>query len=381
MKTIILTVLLFTFPMGLIAQGEETVAKSSVTDQAKVVDDPFVSRQIKVAPENISRNDILEDFPGLKGYWIHGSSTSIDTLRVFNMISFAGTLSLLSSKQVTKEECKRGEGSVSKEIWGSLSLNEQDFYYSVGRLTMLRCKATKPTPVLPPVYLSALKRAEQLYAANSDKSDIYFIYPLLAMTYLIDGNENAARDILKKIKAPCGSMGTHSPAFQTGDCWKTFSEFTFKDTWPKIYAMLDDINEMIENHGVYYTPGMYNKLKLQSKEYKGTAVEFIITISDIYPGEKENYINGYVGSFSSEQQRHYLNGSSIATMYSKFDEETSKPNTSRITISAPPLLSDILSNLKVGNIITVKGKANGLTLWNEYIGHVPLVTAVKISTD
>jgi len=378
--------LLFTFPMGLIAQGmadkkKETVAKSSVTDQAKVVDDPFISRQIKVAPKNISRNDIVEDFPGLKGYWIQGSSTSIDTLRAFNTINFAGTLSLLSSKQVTKEECKRGKGSVSEEIWDSLSLNEQDFCYSVGRLAMLRCKATKPIPVLPPVYLSALKRVEQLYAANSDKGDIYFVYPLLAMSYLIDGDENAARDILKKIKAPCGSMGTHSPTFQTGDCWKTFNEFTFKDTWPKIYTMLDDINEMIENHGVYYTPDMYNKLKLQSKVYKGTAVEFTITISDIYPGEKENYINGYVGSFSSEQQRHYLNGSSIATMYSKFDEETSNPNTSRITISAPPLLSEILSNLKVGDIITVKGKANGLTLWNEYVGHVPLVTAVKISTN
>jgi hypothetical protein len=399
MKTIILlTAALIALPSGLMAQDVDTDAwhasfdnpapnpqetlseadgkPSAAEDQEKVVDKTFAYKKIKRAPGTANQNSIIEDFPGLKGYWIHGSSTSVDTIKTFNRLNYAGALVLLSGLQSTKAECKKGTLITSTLLWNTLDENEKDFAFDVLGLTMMKCKATKPIPVLPPTYLSTLKKVEQLYTANTDKRDIYFMYPLLAAANMINGSEKAAKNILSKIQTSCDSEGQVHSA-RTGECWQTFDDSLLENS-ERIYAMLDDIREIIESHGVYYEKGLYEKIRLQSQEYKGKSVEFTITISSIFPGIKENYIGGYVGSFSSKPQMHSQPGPSFGTMYTEFDEETSKQSTSRIKIGVPSLLSDVLTNLKQGDIITVKGKANGLSLWNENIGYVPLVSAEKV---
>ena len=327
--------------------NSDIAEKSSVVDQYKVDEDPFAYRKIQKDPKKTYQNNIagliVKEFPGLNGYWVSGS-TSVYTLKVFNKLNFIATFILLSGNSRNKTVCKEGAMTANTEMWNSFDENEQKFAFDILGLTTIRCCAPKPIPVLPPVYLSTLKKVERLYATKDDKRDMYFIYPLLAMAHIIEGEENVARETLKKMKTSCDSEGALFVA-RAGDCWKAFDESYIVQDPPKIYHMLDDINEIIENHGVSYETGLYDTIKLQSKKYKGTGVEFVITIFDIKPGENNNYIRGFLGSFSGK---------------SEFDKESSNRDASHILIDVPEKLSDKLISLRPGDIVTIKGKASGL---------------------
>jgi len=325
--------------------------------------------------------ECLDKFPIIKGAWItNQGEISTDTLKAFNRLNFLGAFALYGRKATDLEGCKDGQATVSTSLFDSFSEDDKGFIGCSLRLfNNSWCGAKNQLSALPSFYLSAIKSVQQKYSEEAELSDIYFTYPLLAINEVIRGNLTTAREKLQKIKSPCSEEvynGTTHPA-KAGGCWKRFDESPFQDPG-RMYGTLDDINEIIEDQGIVYETGKYDEIRMQSTKFKGTKVKFKITVMTAYPGEQSNYINAYVGSFSTQPQMYSRPGPRFGEMFTELDEISSREDSPRVIIRVPESLSGGLARLTMGDIITIKGKANGLKIWSAEVGRVPLITAEKI---
>lgn len=332
----------------------------------------------------------------IKGNWTNGNKISAEELERLNRLNWVtsegGFIAL------TSLNCE-GFFMVSKTVWESFSEEEQSlFYFQMQAGQPRKCKNGKRSPVkgrtyhpLPSQYRRTVETVVAEQGDNLPIEDLYFSYVFLAADDIARAHYKSAALYLQNLKSKIDEEEYYCEMTASDKelCWIEPPAIIGNIGNKQVYELLDTLDSLVQEKGIYYVPisaSDYPNYKFKAKEYLARPVSLTVTVTEVIAEVDRNYIAAIMGELQttgpcrSSYYNHgnYIPYSDVANDCSELTKAEDSRDSRRLIIEVPPGLSDILSGVRRGSVIVVKGEGKGLRFWNNYLGNVPFLKAHKI---